>query len=50
MKQKNTSKIEVLLTAEQKKRISKAAEKDGSSMSTWMRQAAALRLANSVKY
>ncbi len=44
MKQKNTTKIDVLLTAEQKKRISQAAAKDGRSMSSWLRQAAMLRL------
>ncbi len=44
MKQINTTKIEVLLTAAQKKRINKAAEEDGRSMSSWVRQAALLRL------
>lgn len=44
MKQKKTTKIVVLLTAEQKERISRAAEIHGSSMSTWLRQAAIIRL------
>lgn len=43
-KQRKITKIEVLLTAAQKKRISKAAKEDGRSMSSWMRHAAMLRV------